>query len=65
MQELLHSLLVGFSLLLIAEGVLPFLKPKLWREMMVRAIASSDKNLRVLGAVSMFLGLMLLLLARS
>lgn len=65
MQELLHSLLVGFSLLLIAEGVLPFLKPNLWREMMVKAIASSDTNLRVLGAVSMFLGLMLLLLTRS
>ncbi|MGB2065344.1 hypothetical protein MGA5115_02427 [Marinomonas gallaica] len=65
MQELLHSLLVGFSLLLIAEGVLPFLKPNLWREIMVRAIASSDKNLRVLGAVSMFLGLTLLLLTRS
>lgn len=65
MQELLHSLLVGFSLLLIAEGVLPFLTPKIWREIMVRAIASSDKNLRVLGAVSMFLGLTLLLLARS
>ena len=65
MQELLHSLLVGFSLLLIAEGVLPFLAPNLWREIMVRAIASSDNNLRVLGAVSMFLGLTLLLLTRS
>ncbi|MFD1384930.1 DUF2065 family protein [Rhodanobacter aciditrophus] len=65
MQELLHSLLVGVSLLLIAEGVLPFLKPNLWREIMAKAIASSNTNLRVLGAVSMFLGLILLLLARS
>ncbi|MFT6656415.1 MAG: hypothetical protein ACJAWI_003198 [Marinomonas primoryensis] len=32
---------------------------------MVKAIASSDSNLRILGAVSMFLGLMLLLLTRS
>ncbi|RDL42986.1 DUF2065 domain-containing protein [Marinomonas piezotolerans] len=65
MQELLHSLLVGFSLLLIAEGVLPFVRPNLWRELMARAIANSDKSLRMLGAVSMFLGLTLLLLARS
>ncbi|TDR14689.1 DUF2065 domain-containing protein [Marinomonas communis] len=65
MQELLHSLLVGLSLLLIAEGVLPFLKPNQWREMMVKAISSSDRSLRLLGAVSMFLGLTLLFLTRS
>ncbi|MCW4631539.1 DUF2065 family protein [Marinomonas rhodophyticola] len=40
MQELLQSLLVGVSLLLIAEGVLPFLAPNVWREIMVKAIAS-------------------------
>lgn len=65
MQELLQSLLIGVSLLLIAEGVLPFLAPQLWRRMMVKALASSDLNLRILGVVSMFLGLMLLLLTRS
>lgn len=65
MQELLQSMLVGVSLLLIAEGILPFLAPNIWREIMVRALASSDMNLRILGAVSMFLGLTLLLLTRS
>ena len=65
MQELLQSLLIGVSLLLIAEGILPFLAPQLWRRMMVKALASSDLNLRILGVVSMFLGLMLLLLTRS
>ncbi|ADZ91776.1 DUF2065 domain-containing protein [Marinomonas mediterranea] len=65
MQELLQSLLVGISLLLIAEGILPFIAPNIWREIMVRAVASSDMNLRIIGAVSMFLGLMLLLLTRS
>ncbi|MBJ7553261.1 hypothetical protein MSP8887_02763 [Marinomonas spartinae] len=65
MQELLQSLLIGVSLLLIAEGILPFLAPNLWREIMVRALAGSDLNLRILGAVSMFLGLTLLLLTRS
>ncbi|GAA0833609.1 MULTISPECIES: DUF2065 domain-containing protein [Marinomonas] len=65
MQELLQSLLIGVSLLLIAEGILPFLAPQLWRRIMVKALASSDVNLRILGVVSMFLGLMLLLLTRS
>lgn len=65
MQELLQSLLIGVSLLLIAEGILPFLAPQLWRKVMAKAVASSDLNLRILGVVSMFLGLMLLLLTRS
>ncbi|MEP0071529.1 MAG: DUF2065 domain-containing protein [Marinomonas sp.] len=64
MQELLQSLLVGVSLLLIVEGFLPFLAPKLWREIMKKAIVSSDFNLRILGMVSMILGLILLLLTR-
>ena len=65
MQELLQSLLVGVSLLLIVEGILPFLTPNVWRRIMEKAIASSDVNLRIIGAVSMFLGLVLLLLTRS
>lgn len=65
MQELLQSLLVGASLLMIAEGILPFLAPKLWREIMAKAVASSDMNLRILGVVSMSLGLLLLFLVRS
>ncbi|MCV2403097.1 DUF2065 domain-containing protein [Marinomonas sp. C2222] len=65
MQELLQALLVGVSLLLIAEGILPFLAPNLWREIMVKAVASPDFTLRIIGAISMFLGLMLLLLTRS
>ncbi|TYL47644.1 DUF2065 domain-containing protein [Marinomonas sp. IMCC 4694] len=64
MQELLSSLLVGVSLLLIVEGVLPFLAPRIWRKVMEKAIASPNLNLRILGAVSMFLGLTLLLLTR-
>lgn len=65
MQELLQSLLVSVSLLLIVEGFLPFLVPNLWREDMVKAIASPDFNLRILGVISMILGLTLLLLTRS
>lgn len=65
MQELLQSLLVGASLLMIAEGILPFVAPELWRRIMLKAVASSDNNLRVLGAVSMLLGLLLLYMARS
>ncbi|MFT2109830.1 DUF2065 family protein [Marinomonas sp. 2405UD68-3] len=65
MHELFQSLLVGASLLLIVEGILPFLVPDIWRKIMFKAIASSNLNLRILGSVSMLLGLFLLYLVRS
>lgn len=65
MQELLHSLLIGISLLMIVEGVLPFLAPNIWRKVMLKAVNSSNLNLRILGAVSMFIGLSLLYFARG
>lgn len=65
MQDLLQALLVGVSLLLIAEGILPFLAPDFWRKIMLSAVASSNTNLRILGVVSMCLGLLLLMLTRS
>jgi len=65
MQELLHSLLVSISLLMILEGVLPFLAPDIWRKIMIKAITSSDFNLRLLGVISIFLGLCLLYFIRG
>lgn len=65
MQELLQSLLIGASLLMIVEGILPFLAPDLWRRVMLKAIQSSDVNLRMLGLVSMILGLCLLYFVRN
>ena len=65
MQDLLHSILIGISLLMIVEGFLPFLAPDIWRKVMIKAIASSDFNLRFLGVVSMLLGLCLLYFIRG
>ncbi|TBR44722.1 DUF2065 domain-containing protein [Marinomonas agarivorans] len=65
MQELLQSLLIGASLLMIFEGILPFISPKLWRQLMHKAIQSSDANLRILGIASMLLGLCLLYFVRD
>lgn len=65
MHELFQSLIVGISLLLIVEGILPFLMPDVWRKIMIKAVSSSSVNLRVLGAMSMFLGLLLLYIVRS
>jgi uncharacterized protein YjeT (DUF2065 family) len=60
MSELLQSLLVAVSLVLILEGMLPFIAPHIWRRFLANLLLASDKSLRILGAVCMILGLLLL-----
>ena len=54
---------VAFSacaLLLIAEGLLPFVSPGAWRRVFERALLMSDGQIRFLGLVSVLGGLALL-----
>lgn len=57
-------LLGALALLLICEGVLPFLSPPLWRQVFERALKLSDGQVRFLGLSSMLAGLLLLALWR-
>ncbi|UCF77259.1 MAG: DUF2065 domain-containing protein [Betaproteobacteria bacterium] len=57
-------LLTAFALMLIIEGVLPFLMPALWRETFRKLIAMPDGQIRFVGLTSMLAGLLLLLLVR-
>lgn len=57
-------LLTAIALMLIIEGLLPFLMPLLWRETFRKLIALSDGQIRFLGLSSMLVGLLLLLIAR-
>jgi hypothetical protein len=50
--------------MLIIEGILPFLYPQRWRNLVVRLAQISNRNMRALGLASMLLGLFLLLLVR-
>lgn len=56
-------LLTALALMLIIEGVLPFLAPGLWRETFRRIIEMSDGQVRFIGLASMLTGLLLLLFA--
>ncbi|MDT7835470.1 DUF2065 domain-containing protein [Aquabacterium sp. OR-4] len=53
-------LLGALALMLVIEGLLPFLSPRRWREVFARALALSDGQLRFIGLASMLLGLLLL-----
>ena len=55
------TLLAAFALMLVLEGVLPFLAPSAWRETFRRLIALSDGQLRFVGLSSMLIGIILLM----
>jgi uncharacterized protein YjeT (DUF2065 family) len=53
---------IGVALVLIFEGMLPFLSPRIWRRVMQQMMMQSDRALHVFGLVSMLLGVALLYL---
>ncbi|MDH4094937.1 MAG: DUF2065 domain-containing protein [Betaproteobacteria bacterium] len=57
------TLLLAFALMLIIEGLLPFLAPSLWRDAFRRITQLTDGQIRFFGLTSMLIGLLLLALA--
>lgn len=53
-------LLLAFALMLLIEGLLPFLAPRVWRDMFRRITEFSEGQIRFLGLSSIVLGLLLL-----
>jgi uncharacterized protein YjeT (DUF2065 family) len=49
------------ALLLIFEGLLPFLNPGAWRRVFERALQMSDAQIRLLGLASLVAGVLVLL----
>lgn len=62
MDSLWVELLRAFALLLVLEGIMPFLYPKGWRELLQSISASSDSSVRTTGLVIMLIGVVLLYL---
>lgn len=58
------TLLTAFGLMLILEGVMPFLAPKAWRQTFQRMIELKDGQLRFVGLVSMLGGALLMLFVK-
>lgn len=52
----------AIALVLILEGLLPFLNPGAWRRVFERALQLSDAQIRLLGLSSLALGVGVLLL---
>ncbi len=58
------SLFLAFALMLVLEGLLPFLAPSAWRETFRRLIQLTDGQIRFIGLTSMLAGIILLMVFR-
>lgn len=56
-----ENFLSAIALMLILEGMLPFLSPQTWREAFRKLIEINDNQIRFIGLTSMLIGLMILL----
>jgi uncharacterized protein YjeT (DUF2065 family) len=56
-------ILVALALVLVFEGLLPFVSPGTWRRVFEQALRLTDGQLRFLGLLSLGAGLLLLVLA--
>ncbi|MCZ6897579.1 MAG: DUF2065 domain-containing protein [Betaproteobacteria bacterium] len=58
------TLLIAFALMLVLEGILPFLLPSIWRDTFKKLTEIGDNQVRFIGLTSMLLGLLLLYLVK-
>ena len=54
------TILMAIALVLVIEGLLPFLAPSVWRETFRRILLLTDGQIRFFGLSSMLAGLLLL-----
>jgi len=57
-----EHIIPALALVLVIEGMLPFLSPRSWRDAMSQAAQLPDRVLRGLGFVSMMAGVIILYL---
>ena len=58
-----NALLLAFGLVLVLEGLLPFLSPQQWRALFLQAAKLTDGQLRFLGLAALGVGFAFVLIA--
>ena len=61
---MLNTSLLAFALMLVIEGLMPFLVPRVWRDTFRRVTELSDGQIRFIGLSSMLVGVVLLTVFR-
>ena len=59
---MLHELTLAFCLMLVMEGMLPFIAPKRWRDLVLMLSDVDDNTIRLVGLGCMMLGTILLVI---
>ncbi|NCN44195.1 MAG: DUF2065 domain-containing protein [Piscirickettsiaceae bacterium CG_4_9_14_3_um_filter_43_564] len=59
---MIESFVSAIALVFVIEGLLPFALPSVWRKGMVELIKMSDGKLRVMGLLSIAIGIILLMM---
>lgn len=59
------EILTACALLLVLEGILPFVGPNRYRQLVAQIVRLSDNQLRAAGLAAMVAGLVLLFFVRS
>ncbi len=58
------SLLLALALMLVIEGLLPFVAPRVWRETFRRVTEMTDGQIRFIGLTSILIGLLVMAVFR-
>ena len=61
---MLNTLLIALGLMLVLEGLLPLLAPRVWRDTFQRITTLADGQLRFMGLISILIGLLVVIFAR-
>ncbi|WP_069472559.1 DUF2065 domain-containing protein [Candidatus Marithrix sp. Canyon 246] len=56
------ELFIAFALLLVIEGILPFINPNVWRNSLLKVSELNNNKVRLIGFLSMMSGVILLYL---
>lgn len=59
------EILTALALVLVIEGILPFVGPGRYRQMVAQIVRLSDNQLRTFGLAAMIAGIVLLFVVRS
>lgn len=55
----------ALGLLFVFEGILPFLSPSMWRRLMQQMCLQQDHAIRIMGLISMLIGLAIVTMTRN
>ena len=59
-----ETLFAALALMLVLEGIIPFLYPSKWRNLVAALANINDRQLRIMGLISMLMGVGLLYLIK-